>query len=647
MVEERRDATPPIPAITTPLLAGLKSAFGLESTTAPTWCVQGQGFAERLWLVGDRIIVSKPMGRSQIQHTAAHIDIVDQIVAQFIPDDLQFVLCLDWKHLHGTTKEARHLWVSAMSKNERIAGIVFCQTTPFFRMSIKLGRRFNLVKFPVEIADDYHEAIAKTAIALGRTIDAAVAAQAIGKEPSESGGFDIVGPVDEVVRFLSMIDWNLPGTSAFDLIPENHKIKTLYDAFAIIKMEVDTILEERKLREDELYRARHAAEQADRAKSAFLANMSHEIRTPMNGILGMARFLADSPLGEEQADWVRIIRQSAEGLLKIMNDILDITQVEAGRLVLENVEIDVHRVVDRVIGLMSAQASEKGLSLEAAVDPAIPRDLIGDPGRLAQILLNLVGNSVKFTERGGVRVELAIERETAEHVMLRGSVTDTGPGIQEEARQNIFDAFAQADVSLSRRHGGVGLGLTIARQLVHLMQGQIYLAESSREGCTFCFTALLERVSPASRVKLPSTPSPSPTSAQATQGRKPARLLLVEDNKVNQLVAMKMLEKLGYSATLAVDGVDALAALARAKYDLVLMDLQMPRMSGFEAAREIRSGGAGVLDPGVPIVAMTASAMKGDREQCIAAGMDDHIAKPVSLERLAAAIEGQLSTRPR
>ena len=646
MAEPRRDATPLIPSITTPLLAGLKSAFGLDVFTAPSWCVHGQGFAERLWIVGDRIVVSKPIGRSQIQHTVAHIEIIDQIVAQFVPDETQFVLCLDWKHLHGTTKEARHLWVSAMSKNPRLAGIVFCQTTAFFRMSIKLGRRFNLVKFPVEIADDYHEAIAKTAEVLGRTVDASALVEERGS--SDSGSFDAIGPVDEVVRFLSMIDWNLPGTAAFDLIPESHRLKTLYDAFAIIKMEVDTILEERKLREEELYRARHAAEQADRAKSAFLANMSHEIRTPMNGILGMTRFLAESKLGEEQAEWVRIVQQSAEGLLKIMNDILDITQVEAGRLVLDSAELDIRDVVDRAVGLMSAQAADKGLVVEASVDPAVPRRLVGDPGRLGQILLNLLGNAVKFTERGAVRVEVAVERESEDHVMLRASVTDSGPGVPEDARLNIFDAFAQADVSLSRRYGGVGLGLTIARQLVHLMQGQIFLAESSAEGATFCFTAVLGRGPGPGRAKLPSVPSPHPAAVAGEHaGGDPVRLLLVEDNDVNQLVAQKMLEKLGYSVTIAVDGVDALTALSRSRYDLVLMDLQMPRMSGLEATRVIRSGGGDVLDPGVPIVAMTASAMKGDREQCIAAGMDDHVAKPVDMARLAAVVEAQLTKRPR
>ncbi len=387
-------------------------------------------------------------------------------------------------------------------------------------------------------------------------------------------------------------------------------------------------------------------------KSMFLANMSHEIRTPMNGILGMARFLAESPLGEEQAEWVRIVQQSAEGLLKIMNDILDITQVEARRLVLESVELDVRDIVDRAVGLMSAQAAGKGLVVEASVDPAVPRRLVGDPGRIGQILLNLLGNAVKFTERGAVRVEVAVERESEDQVMLRVAVTDSGPGVPEDARLNIFDAFAQADVSLSRRYGGVGLGLTIARQLVHMMQGQIFLADSSPRGATFCFTVVLGRGAGAGpgpgRAKLPSSPSPHPAAVAGVQAdREPVRLLLVEDNKVNQLVARKMLEKLGYSVTVAVDGVDALTALSRSRYDLVLMDLQMPRMSGLEATRVIRSGGGEVLDPGVPIVAMTASAMKGDREQCIAAGMDDHVAKPVDMARLAAVVEAQLTKRPR
>ena len=644
MHEDRCDATPAIPKISTPLLAGLRSALGLEATTFPGWCVQGRGYAERLWLVGDRIVVSKPIGKTQIQHTRAHLRILEEI-KQHVPDGQTYVLCLDWKHLNSSTREARQLWVSSMARDLRLQGIVFSQITPFFRMNIKLGRRFNIVNYPVEIADDYQEAIARTAALLGRTVDGSTAAQAM-RDSSGSAALATIGPTDEVVQFLSMIDWSVPGTASFDLIPENHKARALYDAFAIIKLEVDTILEERKLREEELQRARRAAEQADRAKSAFLASMSQEIRTPMNGILGASRFLADSPLTPEQAGWVQIVQQSAEGLLHIMNDILDITQVQAGRLELASVDFEVAEVVDRVLGLWAHRAEEKGLALTAAVDPEVPATLRGDPARLAQILLNLVGNAVKFTERGAVRVSVSLERTTDAQAVIRGAVADTGPGIPEPLRKKIFDAFAKGDTAPSRQGGGVGLGLTIARQLVHLMQGQIYLASSSPEGSAFAFTAALDKCSAAPRIRGRASSSAQPPGLSAA-ARSRMRLLLVEDNAINQMVAVKMLERLGYTVEIAGDGCEALAALARNSFDLVLMDLRMPRMGGIEATQVIRSGGGGVLDPGVPIIAMISNAMRGDREQCVAAGMDDLVAKPVSVQRLSAAIDAVLSTRSR
>jgi signal transduction histidine kinase/CheY-like chemotaxis protein len=642
--EDRRDATPPIPQISTPLLAGLRSALGLTATTSPDWCVHGRGFAERLWLLGDRVIVSKPIGRSQSQHARDHLHIVEKIVAQHVPARQPYVLCLDWKHLHGSSREARQLWVSAMARDGRLQGLVFCQVSPFFRMNIKLGRRFNIVSYPVEIAADYEEAIARIAAMLGKAVDRSAATQAM-RDSSGSGALETIGPMDEVVQFLSMIDWNVPGTAAFDLIPENHRARTLYDAFAIIKMEVDTILEERKLREEELRRARRAAEQADRAKSSFLANMGHEIRAPMNGILGMTRFLIDSPLTAEQAEWVGIIQQSADGLLKIMNDILDITQVEAGRLELTSVDFEIEEVVSRALGIWAHRAAQKGLELTASIDPEVPAKLRGDPGRLAQILLNLVGNAVKFTEKGSVRVSISLERTTDTQVVIRGAVTDTGPGIPEPLRQKIFDAFSKGDASQSRQHGGVGLGLTIARQLVHLMRGQIYLAGSSSEGCTLAFTAALDKCTAAAPEKAKPASSSVPPLGLSTDERHRRRLLLAEDNAINQLVAVKMLERLGCTVEVAGDGQDALAALSRNRFDLVLMDLHMPRMTGIEATRVIRSGGGGVLDPGVPIIAMTTNAAKGDRERCIAAGMDDHVTKPVSMARLAAAIDALLATR--
>lgn len=380
------------------------------------------------------------------------------------------------------------------------------------------------------------------------------------------------------------------------------------------------------IKTEELRKALDLAQEANKAKTNFLATMSHEIRTPMNGVLGMISLLLDTSLNEEQQFFARVVESSAKTLLEIINDILDISKLEAGKVILEIIPFNLKELVESIRVLTQELAAKKKLSLIIEFDSKIPSTFLGDPTRLRQVILNLTTNAIKFTEKGSVTIRVCKHNEFDNHLSMRFEVIDTGIGISKKNQIKLFAQFSQVDSSITRKYGGSGLGLAICRNIVTLMNGEIGYEGEEGKGSCFWFTAVFGKAEVAQKSK-------GVYVDEFEMQQQKLKILVAEDNEVNQLVIKTMLTKIGHDVTIVNNGLEALNNVQQNEYNLVLMDMQMPVMDGLEATKQIRKL---PTIRRVPIIALTANAMTGDREKCLEAGMNGYLSKPINKEELIA-----------
>ncbi len=457
---------------------------------------------------------------------------------------------------------------------------------------------------------------------------------------------------------LILMDILMPGMDGFEVnreLKKNKKTKTIPVIFITAKDDEESIIKgfeegamdyvtkpfkdaelkarinnhiELKRYKENLMQAKEQAEESSKVKSEFLANMSHEIRTPISGILGVVDLLKASSLSTQQKDYVSIIESSTDLLMTIINDILDLSKIEAGKMTLENIPFDIRKNLNDVLALFETKAKEKDLYLKLEVADDVPQVLVGDPVRIKQIYMNLISNAIKFTEKGGITIRASLKDSKKEKRQIHSEIIDTGVGIDKESRERLFKAFSQADVSTTRKHGGTGLGLAISQNLTIMMDGYIGVDSEPGKGSNFYFNIALTKGDPEQlRQK-----SKEQEEKKFSDGQ--FSILLVEDNKINQRVSSMLLRQLKQEVDIAENGRVAVDKVKERRYDVIFMDIHMPLMDGYEATEKIRMLEKENNQSPTPIVAVTANAVPEDREKCLNIGMDDYITKPFKKENL-------------